>query len=63
MKVIASTVVVLAAFAATSASTKPVNLTGYGAVYSPDGITVQFDNGTIWQRGSGAATAQPLLGR
>ena len=22
----------------------------YGAVYSPDGITIQFDNGTIWQR-------------
>jgi hypothetical protein len=21
-----------------------------GAIYSPDGITVQFDNGTIWQR-------------
>jgi hypothetical protein len=21
-----------------------------GAVYSPDGVTIQFDNGTIWQR-------------
>ena len=21
-----------------------------GAIYSPDGITIQFDNGTIWQR-------------
>ena len=21
-----------------------------GAVYSPDGMTIQFDNGTIWQR-------------
>jgi hypothetical protein len=21
-----------------------------GAIYSPDGMTVQFDNGTIWQR-------------
>lgn len=21
-----------------------------GAVYAPDGITIQFDNGTIWQR-------------
>ena len=21
-----------------------------GAVYSPDGLTIQFDNGTIWQR-------------
>jgi hypothetical protein len=22
----------------------------FGAVYSPDAITIQFDNGTIWQR-------------
>jgi len=22
-----------------------------GAVYSPDGMVIQFDNGTIWQRG------------
>lgn len=22
----------------------------FGAVYSPDGLTIQFDNGTIWQR-------------
>ncbi|OAF14761.1 hypothetical protein [Bradyrhizobium neotropicale] len=22
-----------------------------GAVYSPDGVVIQFDNGTIWQRG------------
>jgi hypothetical protein len=22
-----------------------------GAVYSPDGMIIQFDNGTIWQRG------------
>jgi hypothetical protein len=22
-----------------------------GAVYSPDGVLIQFDNGTIWQRG------------
>jgi len=21
-----------------------------GAVYTPDGMTIQFDNGTIWQR-------------
>src|SRR5262249_18459278 len=21
-----------------------------GAIYSPDGMTIQFDNGTIWQR-------------
>ena len=24
-----------------------------GAVYSPDGMTIQFDNGTIWQRDMG----------
>ena len=24
-----------------------------GAVYSPDGMTLQFDNGTIWQRDMG----------
>jgi hypothetical protein len=24
-----------------------------GAVYSPDGLTLQFDNGTIWQRDMG----------
>ncbi len=23
---------------------------GFGAVYSPDGGVIQFDNGTIWQR-------------
>ncbi len=21
-----------------------------GAIYSPDGLTLQFDNGTVWQR-------------
>ena len=26
---------------------------GYGAVYSADGMLIQFDNGTIWQRDSG----------
>jgi len=25
----------------------------FGAVYSPDTITIQFDNGTIWQRDLG----------
>jgi hypothetical protein len=25
----------------------------YGAVYSVDGVTIQFDNGTIWQRDLG----------
>jgi hypothetical protein len=24
-----------------------------GAVYSPDGMTIQFDNGTVWQRDMG----------
>ncbi|MGP8121806.1 MAG: hypothetical protein ACLP8B_14970 [Xanthobacteraceae bacterium] len=24
-----------------------------GAVYSPDGVTIQFDSGTIWQRDFG----------
>jgi hypothetical protein len=28
-----------------------------GAVYSPDGILVQFDNGTIWQRDLGLPPA------
>ena len=27
-----------------------------GAVYSPDGMTIQFDHGTVWQRGD----AMPL---
>jgi len=25
----------------------------YGAVYSPDGMRIQFDNGTVWQRDLG----------
>ena len=25
----------------------------FGAVYTPDGMTIQFDNGTIWQRDLG----------
>jgi hypothetical protein len=29
-----------------------------GAVYSPDGMTIQFDNGTVWQRDMGPP---PLL--
>jgi hypothetical protein len=33
-----------------------------GAVYSPDGITVQFDNGTIWVRDLGPAPS-PVLRR
>ncbi len=27
-----------------------VNAAQMGAIYSPDGMTIQFDNGTIWQR-------------
>jgi hypothetical protein len=30
------------------------------AVYSPDGITIQFDNGTIWQRDMGPPPARPV---
>jgi hypothetical protein len=27
-----------------------VDVYNIGAVYTPDGMTIQFDNGTIWQR-------------
>ncbi|WP_186294192.1 hypothetical protein [Bradyrhizobium guangdongense] len=27
-----------------------VDIYDSGAVYTPDGVTIQFDNGTIWQR-------------
>jgi len=27
-----------------------INAAQMGAIYSPDGITIQFDNGTVWQR-------------
>jgi hypothetical protein len=30
-----------------------------GAVYSPDGMTVHFDNGTIWQRDLGPPPPPP----
>ncbi len=30
-----------------------------GAVYSPDGMTIQFDNGTIWQRDLGLPPPPP----
>ena len=30
-----------------------------GAVYSPDGMTVQFDNGTIWVRDLGPLVPSP----
>jgi hypothetical protein len=30
-----------------------------GAVYSPDGLLIQFDNGTIWQRDLGPPPAPP----
>jgi hypothetical protein len=30
-----------------------------GAVYSPDGILIQFDNGTIWQRDLGPPPRAP----
>jgi hypothetical protein len=31
-----------------------------GAVYSPDGMTVQFDDGTIWRRDLGPPLPSPL---
>jgi hypothetical protein len=31
----------------------------YGAVYSPDGVLVQFDNGTIWHRDLGLPPPPP----
>jgi hypothetical protein len=31
---------------------------GEGAVYSPDAMTIQFDNGTIWQRDLGPPPAR-----
>jgi hypothetical protein len=30
-----------------------------GAVYTPDGFTVQFDSGTVWQRDFGPPPAPP----
>jgi hypothetical protein len=30
-----------------------------GAVYSPDGMTIQFDNGTIWERDLGTPPPPP----
>jgi hypothetical protein len=30
-----------------------------GAVYSPDGMTIQFDRGTVWQRDLGGAAVPP----
>jgi hypothetical protein len=32
---------------------------GEGAVYSPDGMIVQFDRGSIWQRGLGPPPVMP----
>jgi hypothetical protein len=34
-----------------------------GAVYSPDGMTVQFDSGTIWVRDLGPPLQPPVLRR
>ena len=31
-----------------------------GAVYSPDGMTIQFDNGTVWQRDLGLPPPPPV---
>ena len=112
MRMILSTMVVLAALIATEASAQSINLTGAyrcveacqaglvgspafitqngpnlnlqaarawpdwfapatriwvdawneGAVYSPDGMTVQFDNGTIWARDLGPPPPPPYFG-
>lgn len=32
-----------------------------GAVYSPDGMTLQFDDGTIWQRDMGPPPPPPAV--
>ena len=34
-----------------------------GAAYSPDGLTIQFDNGTIWQRAVELPPPPPLAPR
>jgi len=34
-----------------------------GAVYSPDGVTIQFDNGTVWQRIIPQPVAQQPIGK
>jgi len=34
-----------------------------GAVYSPDGMLIQFHNGTIWQRDLGPPPAPPVIRR
>jgi hypothetical protein len=34
---------------------------GEGAVFSPDGLIVQFDNGSVWQRVIPAPVAQVRL--
>jgi hypothetical protein len=34
-----------------------------GAVYAPDGMTIQFDNGTIWQRAVELPPPAPLAPR
>ena len=33
---------------------------GEGAVYSPDGMTIQFDRGTVWQRYVPAPVTPPV---
>ncbi len=33
-----------------------------GAIYSPDGVTLQFDRGTIWQRAFDVPPPPPPLG-
>ncbi len=72
MKMVLSAIAMSAAVVATDASAKGVNLTwvdypgrlwiaraNLGAIYSPDGMTIQFDNGTIWQRALEAPPPPP----
>jgi hypothetical protein len=32
-----------------------------GAFYSPDGMTIQFDNGTVWQRVVDVPVVAPMI--
>jgi len=36
-----------------------VQMANQGAIYSPDGMTIQFDRGTIWQRAPEAPPPPP----
>ncbi len=40
-----------------------VDRANMGAIYSPDGMTIQFDNGTIWQRAVAVPPPPPPVRR